>query len=75
MARLGNNYNSATSQFFIVHQDSAQASLDGLYACFGYVTEGMDVVDAICRKTPVLDANGSVAPEDQPVIVYAKVVH
>ena len=36
---------SASSQFFIVHEDSQ--FLDGDYACFGYVTEGMEVVDNI----------------------------
>ncbi len=45
MARSGNDYNSASSQFFIVHEDST--FLDGEYAAFGKVTEGMDVVDAI----------------------------
>lgn len=74
MARLGNDNNSATSQFFIVHDDAAVDSLDGYYACFGYVTEGMEVVDAICANTPTLDRNGSVAPEYQPVITYAKVI-
>ena len=44
MARSSSN-NSASSQFFIVHKDSTY--LDGKYACFGYVTEGMDVVDKI----------------------------
>ena len=57
---------SASSQFFIVHQDSTY--LDGQYAAFGHVTEGMDVVDAICADTPVQDGNGTVAAEDQPVI-------
>ena len=37
--------NSATSHFFIVHQDSLY--LDGFYAAFGKVIEGMDVVDRI----------------------------
>ena len=37
--------NSAGSQFFIMHQDSPH--LDGDYAAFGKVIEGMDVVDAI----------------------------
>ena len=41
---------SASSQFFIVHQDSTY--LDGQYACFGYVTDGMDIVDEICENTP-----------------------
>ena len=57
---------SASSQFFIVHQDSAY--LDGQYAAFGHVTDGMDVVDAICADTPVQDGNGTVAADDQPVI-------
>lgn len=37
--------NSAGSQFFIMHKDSPH--LDGQYAAFGKVTEGLDVVDAI----------------------------
>ena len=37
--------NSAGSQFFIMHQDASY--LDGQYAAFGKVTEGMDVVDEI----------------------------
>ena len=57
---------SASSQFFIVHQDSAY--LDGQYAAFGHVTDGMDVVDAICADTPVQDGNGTVAADNQPVI-------
>lgn len=36
---------SAGSQFFIMHQDAPH--LDGQYAAFGHVVEGMDVVDAI----------------------------
>ncbi len=37
--------NSASSQFFIMHQDAPH--LDGQYAAFGKVTKGMEVVDAI----------------------------
>ncbi len=44
MARSSEN-NSAGSQFFIMVEDTP--SLDGLYAAFGKVTEGMDVVDEI----------------------------
>ena len=65
MAR-SQQYNSASSQFFIVHQDSTD--LDGAYAVFGYVTEGMDVVDAIVADAQPTDRNGSIQPEDQPVI-------
>lgn len=63
---------SARSQFFIVHEDST--SLDGQYACFGYVTEGMEVVDAICEAVSVMDGNGLVAAEIQPVIESIKVL-
>ncbi len=65
MARA-NDYNSASSQFFIVHEDST--FLDGQYAAFGYVTSGMDIVDTICETAEPTDSNGSIAPEDQPVI-------
>lgn len=58
--------NSASSQFFIVHQDSTY--LDGSYAAFGTVTSGMDVVDRICEATKVEDDNGTVLKENQPVI-------
>lgn len=65
MAR-SNSYNSASSQFFIVHQDSL--ALDGDYAVFGYVTEGIEVVDAVCSDAQPVDSNGFIAPEAQPVI-------
>ncbi len=71
MARA-NPYDSASSQFFIVHQDSPH--LDGQYAAFGYVTKGMDVVDAIAVNTPVVDSNGTVLYQNQPVIKSIKVV-
>lgn len=67
MARA-NNPNSASSQFFIVHTDKYQSSLDGLYACFGYVTEGMEIVDAICAAAKPVDGNGFIAPAQQPVM-------
>ena len=65
MAR-SRDMDSASSQFFIVHEDSPH--LDGAYAGFGHVTEGMEVVDAICKETPVTDGNGTVKPENQPVM-------
>ena len=58
--------NSASSQFFIVHQDSK--FLDGEYAGFGEVTSGMEVVDAIAKNTEVEDKNGTVRKENQPII-------
>ena len=64
MAR-SNAPDSAGSQFFIMHADSPH--LDGSYAAFGYVIEGMDVIDLIAQ-TPVTDNNGSVAPANMPII-------
>ena len=71
MARA-NPYDSASSQFFIVHQEASH--LDGSYAAFGRVLTGMEVVDAICRNTPVTDGNGSVARANQPVITSIRVI-
>jgi peptidyl-prolyl cis-trans isomerase B (cyclophilin B) len=71
MAR-SEDYNSASSQFFIVQEDCTE--LDGQYAAFGYVTNGIDIVDKICANTPVVDNNGTVEKKDQPVITSIKVI-
>lgn len=71
MARA-RSMDSASSQFFIVHEDST--FLDGQYACFGYVTEGIEVVDSICDTVNVIDDNGTVEKENQPVIESIKVI-
>lgn len=63
---------SASSQFFIMHQDGT--ALDGKYACFGYVTSGMEIVDEICENAVVIDGNGTVPSENQPVIESIEVV-
>lgn len=57
---------SASSQFFIVHRDAI--TLDGFYAVFGYVTEGMEVVDAVCEASKPIDDNGTIPAAEQPVI-------
>lgn len=71
MAR-SSDVDSASSQFFIVQADSTY--LDGQYAGFGHVTEGMEIVDEICRNVTGQDANGVVPKEEQPVIESIKVV-
>lgn len=71
MAR-SDSYNSASSQFFIVHEDSAQ--LDGNYAAFGQVISGIEVVDKIATSIQVEDDNGTVLAENQPIINNIKVV-
>lgn len=65
MARAS-DYNSASSQFFIVHEDSE--FLDGQYAGFGKVTKGIEIVDKICEDTQVQDGNGTVLYKNQPII-------
>lgn len=66
MAR-SSEYDSASSQFFIVHEDCSD-SLDGQYAVFGYVIEGMEIVDTICETAEPTDNNGSIESSAQPVI-------
>ncbi|MCI9063219.1 MAG: peptidylprolyl isomerase [Clostridia bacterium] len=59
-------FDSASSQFFIVHKDSV--FLDGQYAGFGKVTSGIEIVDKICEDTEVVDDNGTVLKDKQPII-------
>ena len=65
MAR-SSDYDSASSQFFIVQADSTY--LDGDYAAFGHVTEGMDIVDEICKNAKPINSSGLVDTPEQPVI-------
>ena len=62
---------SASSQFFICHADST--FLDGQYACFGCVTDGMDVVDAVCEAAQPTDDNGTIPADQQPVITTIRI--
>ena len=73
MARA-NDYNSASSQFFIVQQDSI--FLDGNYAAFGHVISGIEIVDKIAEEISPLatDDNGTIPYEKQPVINSIKVI-
>ncbi len=57
---------SASSQFFIMHDEAPH--LDGQYAAFGHVTDGMDIVDKIAEETPVTDSNGTTLKKNQPII-------
>ena len=71
MARA-QDMDSASSQFFICHADST--FLDGQYACFGYVTDGMDVVDAVCEAAQPTDDNGTIPADQQPVITEVRMI-
>lgn len=72
MARANYSMDSASSQFFIVQQDSTY--LDGSYAAFGHVISGMAVVDEIAKIEPDNPKTGLVNKERQPIIEYIKVV-
>lgn len=72
MARNGMDMNSASSQFFIVQKDAT--TLDGNYAAFGYVTEGMDIVDKIVEEIEPNDEMGTVEKEKQPIITSIRKV-
>ncbi len=65
MARSGNP-NSASSQFFIMVGTASH--LDGNYAAFGHVTEGLDIVEQIAKDAHPIDNNGTIEAKDQPVI-------
>ena len=64
--------NSATSQFFITVADST--FLDGDYAAFGYVTEGLDICKQIAKDAKPIDNNGTIPEDEQPVIESVKVI-
>ena len=72
MARRSSPYDSASSQFFIMHETSPH--LDGSYAAFGWVTSGIEFVDEICEKVPVIDSNGTVPSQYKPIIESVRVV-
>ena len=58
--------NSASSQFFITVADAT--FLDGAYAAFGHVTEGMEIVEKIAKDARPIDNNGTIPAAEQPVI-------
>ena len=69
MARGGYSMDSASCQFFIVHDDSAALSLDGKYASFGEVVYGMETVDGIASTQTTYNDGGEKASPVNPVII------
>ncbi len=64
MAR-SNDMDSASSQFFICYTDCS--FLDGNYAAFGLVTEGMDVVDGFLEIERTLGSDNAVSKPTSPI--------
>lgn len=72
MAR-SSNPDSASSQFFICYDDAS--FLDGSYAAFGKVIEGMEVVDSFLEGKRVYGSDGALSkPVDPIVIAKAEVI-
>lgn len=67
MARSSVSYDSASSQFFICYVDSTY--LDGDYAAFGKVVEGMEVVDAFLDIERELDSSGYYSVPKTPIVI------
>ena len=70
MARA-KNPDSASSQFFIMVNSAPH--LDGNYAAFGKVTEGLEYIHQMAKDANPIDDNGTILPEEQPVIRYIKI--
>lgn len=74
MARA-NNPDSASSQFFICYSEKYALSLDGKYAAFGKVIEGMEVIDKFCQVERSYNSRGEKAtPVEDIVIEKAEVI-
>lgn len=71
MAR-SQDMNSASSQFFICYDDCS--FLDGNYAAFGKVIEGMENVDALCDVPRTFSMSGEMASPVEPVVIKTMVV-
>ena len=70
MARRSNDMDSASSQFFICLSDTPSVSgLDGNYAAFGEVTEGMEVVDKFLTVDIVDNGYGEVSSPTEPITI------
>ena len=67
MAR-SNDPDSASSQFFICYSDD-DTFLDGQYAAFGKVTEGMDVVDSFLKVERSLGSDGAQSSPNQDIVM------
>ena len=59
---------SASSQFFICYDDSC-TFLDGNYAAFGEVTEGMEVVDDFLKVPSQLGSDNEISSPEKPIVM------
>ena len=66
MARSSAN-NSASSQFFICYSDAT--FLDGQYAAFGMVIQGMEVVDSFLEVERTMGNDGAISKPVEPIVI------
>ena len=66
---------SASSQFFICYSDTYASSLDGSYAAFGKVIEGMETIDGFLKVERTYNSLGELATPVTPIVIaHAEVV-
>lgn len=73
MARA-QDYNSGSSQFFICYSDNYTSSLDGRYAGFGKVIEGMEVIDGFADVQRTYNMSGELAVPVEPIVIRSMTV-
>lgn len=71
MARVGNDPNSASSQFFIMLGDAPH--LDGDYAAFGKMTGGEEILDALAATPVGIDASGREMSRPEKDVIIKKI--
>lgn len=69
-----NDFNSASSQFFICYSDDYVSSLDGRYAGFGKVIEGMEVVDSFTEVQLTYNSRGELAVPVDPIVIKSMTI-
>ena len=72
MARRPLDPDSGSSQFFIMTADDT--SLDGQYAAFGRVTEGIEIAERITQEIEPVDGSGMIRPDERPVIETVRII-
>ncbi|MBQ8784168.1 MAG: peptidylprolyl isomerase [Clostridia bacterium] len=73
MAR-SQDFNSGSSQFFICYSGRYTSALDGQYAAFGKVVEGMEVVDGFTRCERTYNSMGELAVPVDPIVIKTMTV-
>lgn len=71
MAR-SRDYNSASCQFFIMLGDETR--LDGMYAAFGKVVDGMEILDTVMSEIGTVGTNGEIDTAKQPIIEKIEII-